>query len=77
MKTGLAWRRVPREVLAQHLREVEILGAEAVGEASIYHCRSQRGESMAISLPGENGLIIDIKAPLTAPLERRRRTRGT
>jgi len=76
MKAELAWRRVPRELLAQHLREVEILGAEAVGEASIYHCRSQRGESMAISLPGESGLIIDIKATVAAPLERRRRARG-
>lgn len=76
MKRQLGWQRVPREAVAQHLREVEILGSEAVGEASVYHCRDKHGESMAISLPGDSGLIISLKGLSSPAVERRRRRRG-
>ncbi|MFC5300379.1 hypothetical protein [Azospira restricta] len=73
MKRQLGWRRVPRQDLARHLREVEIVASEAVGESSIYHCRSTSGESIAISLPGEVGLIVDIAVAVPPALDRRRR----
>ncbi|HEX5802594.1 MAG TPA: hypothetical protein VFY24_06195 [Azospira sp.] len=76
MKRQLGWQRVSREAVAQHLREVDILGSEAVGDASVYHCRDQNGESMAISLPGDSGLIISLKGLPSPALERRRRRRG-
>ncbi len=74
MKRQLAWQRVPREALAQHLREVDILESEAIGEVNVYRCRDKQGESMAISLPGDTGLIINVKQALPPTLERRRRT---
>lgn len=73
MKQRLGWQRVPRETLAQHLREVEILASEAVGETSIYHCRGKGGESMAIALPDGNGLLVTPTATAQPALERRRR----
>ena len=73
MKHRLGWQRVPREALAQHLREVDVLASEAVGETSIYHCRGKDGESMAIALPGGNGLLVTLKAIASPALERRRR----
>lgn len=74
MKRRLALRRVTREDLAQHLREVEVTAAEAIGEASVYHCRGKAGESVAVALPGESGLIVEIQAA-SPPPERRRRKR--
>ena len=76
MKRQLGWRRVPRQDLARHLREVEVIASEAVGESSVYHCRDKSGESIAIALPGDVGLIVDIALPMPPTLERRRR-RGT
>jgi len=76
MKRQMSLRRVAREMLAQHLREVDILASEAVGEASVYHCRQGKSESMAISLPGDTGLIVELNSPTSPGLERRRRRRG-
>lgn len=72
MSRRLTLRRIPREELAAHLREVEVLAAEAVGETSVYHCLGRQGESVAIALPGDRGLIVEIPSQLPT-LERRRR----
>jgi len=77
MKRQMSLRRVAREMLAQHLREVDILASEAVGEASVYHCRQGKSESMAISLPGDTGLIVELSSAAPPGLERRRRRRST
>jgi len=74
MKTRMLSRSVSREALAQHLREAELLYSEAVGEACVYHCRRGKVESMAIALPGDCGLIVELAGNAPA-LERRRRRR--
>lgn len=72
MKRRLGWRKASRDDLAAHLREVDILAAEAVDGASVYRCQSAGGDSIVISLPGGNGLIVQSELALDPALERRR-----
>ena len=72
MKRELGWRTVSREELAQHLQDVEILSSEAIGETSAYRCRKDNGESIAVSLPNDMGLIIEVSLHLPKTLDRRR-----
>ena len=76
MKRGLGWQRVSKEDFADHLRQADILAAEAFGGSSIYRCRDGDGESIAISPAGDaaEGLIIRLRAERPAPLERRRKS---
>ncbi len=76
MKRQLGLRRVTRDDLARHLREAEVLAAEAIGESSVYHCRAGAGESVAVSLPGGAGLIVELEVVRSPALERRRRKRA-
>lgn len=76
MKRGLGWQRVTREALADHLRQADIVAAEALGDTSIYRCRDSEGESIAIALAGDaaaEGLVIRLRTERPAPLERRRK----
>ena len=72
MKRRLGWQRVSHDELADHLRGVEILTAEAVDETSVYRCRDAGGESIAVALPGGHGLIVKLAQALNPALERRR-----
>ncbi len=72
MRRQLNWHRVSREMLAEHLQKVEVTRAEAVGDASLYRCQGPDGESVAIALPGDEGLIIYLSLAIPATLERRR-----
>lgn len=73
MKRHLAWRLVSREELASHLHQTEVLDSEAIGEATLYRCASTSGETVAVSLPGDRGAIVEIQLKVTPALERRRR----
>jgi hypothetical protein len=72
VKRRLGWRKVSRDELAAHLREVEILAAEAIDETSVYRCQGAGGGSIVVSLPGGNGLIVQSELALDPALERRR-----
>ncbi len=77
MKRGLGWQRVTREALADHLRQADILASEALGDTSVYRCKDGDGESIAVSLAGNDGaegLIIRLRVERPVPLERRRKT---
>lgn len=73
MKRRLGWRRISREAFADHLRHAEIEVAEAIGDTSVYRCRSDDGNSIAIALPDGEGLIVEIAIELDPALDRRRR----
>ena len=74
MKRRLNWHRISREALSTHLKTVEVVRSEAIGDACLYRCQSNGSESVAIALPGDVALIIDLQFEIPAALERRRST---
>lgn len=72
MKTPLAWEPVSREALTAHLEAREVLGAQAVGETLLYRCQDGDGETLALALPGGQGLIIRALPPRLPEKERRK-----
>jgi hypothetical protein len=73
VKRHLVWRQVSRDELAAHLQTNAVLASEANGEATLYRCEDSNGETVAIALPGEHGVIIEIQLEVSPALERRRR----
>jgi hypothetical protein len=73
VKRRLGWRQVSRSELAEHLKSVQVTASEAVGEASLYRCQNAQGDSIAIALPGDSGLIISVRLEIPPVLERRRK----
>lgn len=73
MKRRLGWQQVSREELAAHLQAVEITASETAGEANLYRCKDSDGDSIAIALPGDIGLIISVRLEIPPVLERRRK----
>lgn len=72
MKRRIAWRRISRDALAAHLRTVQIVASEAVGVATLYRCEGRDGDSIAVSLPDDEALIIDVQLDVSRVLDRRR-----
>jgi hypothetical protein len=72
MKNKLDCTVVNREILTDHLRHNDIARAEAAGDASVYHCTGEDGQSIAVAMPGDTGLIIRITKPPRTPVDRRR-----
>ena len=73
-QTKLEWTSVGRDELTAHLETREVLRAEALGEALLYQCRDTEGETLALALPGDLGLIIRPRRPRAPNLERRKAT---
>jgi hypothetical protein len=74
VKRRLGWRQVSRDELAGHLEHVEVTASEAIGEASLYRCRGESGESVAVALPSGAGLIIELQREVLPVLDRRRQS---
>ena len=72
MKRGLDWQGVSRNELADHLESADVIRSQAVGDTSIYHCRHESGETVAIALPGGTGLIVGMAFAVSPVLERRK-----
>ena len=72
MKDKLDCRVVDRDALADHLRHCDITRSETAGEASVYHCRGEDGDSIAVALPGDSALIITPPQPSRQAVDRRR-----
>jgi len=71
-RNKLEWHAVSRDALTAHLENREVLRAEALGEALLYQCQDPDGESLALALPGDIGLIIRPRRARTPGQERRK-----
>lgn len=76
MKRRLNWQKISRDELAAHLRTVEVIRSEAIGDANLYRCSGKEGETVAIALPGDVGLVIALQLDIPPALERRRMQPG-
>lgn len=72
MKPGLDWAEITRSELADHLQSATLIRSQAFGSTSLYHCKHTDGETIAVALPGGNGLIIGVAMSASPTLERRK-----
>jgi len=72
----LNWQLVDRATLADHLHSRHIKDSLATASLSLYHCREQGptgADSVAISLPDGQCLLITLPTPTFNRPERRKR----
>jgi len=72
VKRGLDWEEISRGELAEHLQSASLIRSQAIGETCLYHCRHASGDTIAVALPGGNGLIIGMARAVSPTLERRK-----
>lgn len=75
----LHWALVDREALAEHLHPRQIKDSLATAALSLYHCKESGPggrDSIAVSLPDGQCLLITLPEPGAGHPERRKRRSG-
>ncbi len=74
-KPQLEYRRITRQALADHLGQHEVLSAEVCTGLTVYRCAAANGdgETLAISLPEGEALLISSPLAVGGKLDRRRK----